>query len=521
MTLIKRTCLLFILLVLSIAGYSGDSLQVNSFNSIKFIALENNWLNTGNSSGLYFNGKKKMTTFDAGTTIKYGDFHRICEGGDINQYSFSTKSSLPLGNKLNVAGGFSYNNLEETGARWSGVYDPYRGNPYILADSVSDAKWHKENYSLSGQMSYNFSSTLIFGCGLDYYVSVAAKQRDPRPENIVTRIEFHPSLILRKRNYNLGLDLGYRNRKEQISYNTYRSNFTPIYFVFKGFGVYSTEIEDGYTRFQSVKEVFGGIQFEKELKGLQNLSELRVIYSFEGIEDGSSTIIKENGGDWQTIEARLNEQLKKSDGKNRHIVGGNFSFFKGDGTEYTQTKVKDGDNYRYITIAKNLKFTRQTLSADISYNYLKMLNKTDVDWDISTSVSAINNSEKYYYIPEVFTSSYFNISANAEVQKNFYLGKVHIAPTINTAYISNISNDLLLSNLQEITNTQRQDVYLQEFGCYTADVLKLGGRLQLGYSPSQLKGIDQINLNLEFDYWKPMELETTSTLISAKVGFVF
>ncbi len=508
-------------LVLSIVSYAGDSLQVNSFNSTKLISLHNNWLNTGNNSGLYYNGQQRITIFSAGSIIKSSDFHRVCEASNINQYSFSTKSYFPLSDKLNLAGDFSYNNLDESGTRWSGVYDPYRGNPYILADSVSNAKWHKENYSLSGQIAYNFTPALILGCALDYFVSVAAKQKDPRPENIVTSIGFHPSVIFQKKTYNLGFDLGYSNRKEQINYNTYRSNFTPTYFVFKGFGVYSTEIEDGYTRFQTEREVFGGIQVEKKLKGLQSLSELRFIYSFEGIEDGSSTIIKEDGGDWQTIKIKLNEQLKKSEGKNIHVINGNFSFFKGDGTEYTQTKVKDGDNYRYITISKNLKFTRQTIGGDVSYNYLKMLNETNVDWDISTSLSAINNAEKYYYIPEIFKSSYFNISANTEIQKNFYLRKVHLAPTITAKYTSNISSNVELSNLPEITGTQRQEIYRQEFDFYTADVLKLGGKVRLGYSPHHPKGIDQINLDLEFDYWKPMELETTSSLISAKVGFVF
>jgi len=521
MIFLRRSCVLLILLVSAIDGYSGDTLQVNSFNSFRLINIENLWLSTGNSSGLFFNGSKKLIAFDAETTLKNGDFHRISEGGDIDKYSFNTGSYLSIGDKLFAEGSFAYNNLDEKGARWSGTYDPYRGNPYLLTDSLSGTSWHKENYRLTGQLAYTFSNNLILGCGVNYFVAVAAKQKDPRPENMVTQIEFHPSLILLKNNYNLGFDIGYRNRKEEIQYNTYRSNFTPNYFMFKGLGFYSKEIEDGYYRFQSCREVFAGMQFEKEFEGLQSLSELRFNYTSEGIEDGGSVIAKEDGGDWKTYEVKLNQQLKRINDKNIHVIGGKFNFFNGDGTEYTQTKVKEGDVTRYITISKNLKFTRQTIFGEISYNCLKMLNKNDVDWDINTSITAINNSEKYYYVPEIFTSSYFNIAGNAEIQKNFYFGVMHFAPSINARYSSNISSNVFLSNLTEITNTQRQEIYMQEFDFYTADVLNLGGEIQLGYFPKNIKSIDQMNLCLMFDYWTQMEMQTKSTLVSVKVGFVF
>lgn len=520
MCILKRSCFLLILLGSVLACYSGDSIRVNSFNSFRLITRDNLWLSTGNSAGLFFNNSKKLIEFNAGTTFKDGDFHRIGEAGKRTQYSFDTKSYLPLGDKIFTSGSFEYNKIYELGARWSGTYDPYRGNPYLLADSLSGAKWLKENYRLTGQMAYTVSSKFIAGFALDYFAAVGAKQKDPRPYNMMTSFKFNPSVLFIRTNYTLGFDLGYTNRKEEIEYNVKRSNFSPTYFMFKGMGFYTKEIEMGYNRFQYNRDIFGGVQLQKNLNGIQSLTEIRANYAFEGIEDGDN-MIKEDGGDWKTYRIELNQQLQIEKGQSIHSLAGKFHFFNGDGTEYTQTKVKEGDITRYITISKNLKFTRQTLLADISYNYLKMLNKTDVDWDISVSLNAINNAEKYYYIPEIFTSSYFNISGNAEIQKNFYLGKFQLAPTINTAYISNVSSNLLLSNLQEITNTQRQDVYLQEFGYYTADVLKLGGKFQLGYSPSQLKGIDQINLDLEFDYWKPMELETTSTLISAKVGFVF
>lgn len=518
---LKRSVVFIALLALAFPGYSGDSLLVNSFNSIRILKTENLWLKTGNSSGLSFNRDKELILFDAGSESRSGDFHRVREGNDINNYFFNTSSYKSIGDKFFMSGSFVYNNFEETGARWSGTYDPYSGNPYLLADSLSGTSWNKENYNLSGGISYLLNDRWVLGCNVDYFAAVAAKQKDPRPQIMLTSFAIAPSFILKKETYNLGFNIGYKNRKEEINYYTFRSSFAPTYFMFKGFGFYSKEIDAKFDRFQTSSELFGGVQFNKNFREMQNLTELRFKYSFEGIEDGSSTVIKEDGGDWVTMQIELNEQLKKTNGKNIHLLEGNFSFLNGEGTEYVQNRVKDGDNYKYITIAKNMKFKRQAVSGNISYNYLKMLDKNRIDWDIKATVTGINNSEKYYYIPEIFTSSYLNAGGSVEIQKNFYIGKIHLAPSVSSGYSSNLSNSILLSGLPEITKNQRSEIYTQEFDYYTADLLKLGGKIQLGYSPQNVKSIDQINLSLLVDYWNPVELETNTTFVSAKIGFVF
>jgi hypothetical protein len=393
MAYLKKSCVFVFLLALAFSGYAGDSLHINTFNSIQLFNTENLWLRTGNTSGLFFNQKKELLIFDAGAAFRTGDFHRIREGNEIGDYSFNTTSYKTVGEKLFVSGQFSYHNLEEEGARWSGTFDSYNGSPYLLADSLSGTSWHKESFRLKGQAAYMLSPKWILGFDVDYFVAVAAKQKDPRPENIVTRLRLNPSLILQKDNYSLGFDLGYRNWKEEIDYTIYRSNFNATFFMFKGFGFYSKEIDYGFYRFQYGHELFGGIQFEKNLKGMKSLTEARFAYSFEGIDDGGSTIIKEDGGDWATYKIELSEHLKKTSGNKIHLYEGNFSFLNGDGTEYTQERIKDGDNYIYSTISKNLKFNRQLITGNISYNYLVKKDDNRIDWSTKATVDAIRNSE--------------------------------------------------------------------------------------------------------------------------------
>jgi hypothetical protein len=288
----KRSGFLILLLIIAVNSSASDSLTVNSFNTYRLLALDNPWLNSGNASGLAFNGLKSWAEFDAGTDIKKGNFHRIREAGDLNHYYFKAGSLQSFYDKFFLEGTFSYHNLDEKGAQWNGMYDPYMGNPYILGDSLSGTTFHKESYELSGKIAYKRSERMIIGTGIDYYARVGAKQKDPRPKTIVSYIGMHPSVILCRDNYNLGFDLGFSNREEQIDYETQRSNFTPVFFMFKGFGFFSKEIDYSFTRFQSARDLTAGVQYEKKSGKNIALTGLRLDYGLEEVTDGSSVVKK-------------------------------------------------------------------------------------------------------------------------------------------------------------------------------------------------------------------------------------
>jgi hypothetical protein len=517
----KRSGFLTLLMIIAINGSAIDSLRVNTFNTYRLLELDNPWLNSGNASGLAFNSIKSWAEFDAGTDFKKGDFHRIREAGDLNHYFFNTRSLKSFNNKFFLEGTFSYHYLDEKGARWNGIYDPYMGNPYILGDSLTGTTFHKESYELSGKIAYKRSEKLIIGAGIDYYARVGAKQKDPRPKTITSYIGFHPSVILCRDNYNLGFDLGFSNREEQIEYETKRSNFTPVFFMFKGFGFFSKEIDYGFTRFQSSHDLTGGIQYEKKKGKGRSLTGLRLDYGLEEVTDGSSVVKKEDGGEWEKIHAGVNHFLTKRTGNIMHSLEGKFDFFGGYGKEFLQDVIFVGNREEYITISKNLKFKRLKMTGELSYNFLKLQEHNRIDWDVQTNINLDNTSEKYYYIPEVFTSSYFNVTGNVLIQKNIYLSNIHIAPGLNGAYNYNISNSLFISDLAEIRNTQRTDVYAHEFGYYCADYLKIGGNCRVGLTPGIVRSLNQIYFEMKVDYVKPIDLEDYFFSFGFKLSFVF
>lgn len=520
---LKREILLLALLATTYAGMAGDSLRVNSFNSPRLTRLGNGWLGTGNSAGLVFNQSTKWVGFETGVTERDGDFHLIREGNKINDYSFSTESYQSQGKRFFFYGKFAYHSIDEKGGQWNGTYDPYNGNPYILADSISGTTYHKENYHLISNIGYKWNDHLSMGCGIDYFVAVAAKQKDPRPLNKVIKFKINPSFILTAPKYKIGFDFGYKHSKEEIGYDVYRSSLSPTFFCFKGFGFYSKEIGSLFDRMLNAHEIFGGIQLEKAVEWVQTLSELRFNYNIEGIEDGSSIIRKLDGGEWSTYNLLFREQVNLRKGQAIHRFSGDLSFFNGDGNESMQYVVYDGPWHvqQYVTFGEFLKFNRQNRSGTISYDYLKLENLDRTDWDISASLNYFNNHEKYYFVPELFSSGYSNLTGNFSVQKNLYFGKLHWALSLNSAYTSNLSKELNLSDLPEITKLQRADIYLQEFDYYTSSLLKIGGEVKWGGRFLQLKNLGQIYLGLRYDRVNQIEGNRNFSLLSTKLGFVF
>jgi hypothetical protein len=520
---LKRKILFFGLLAIAFSSYAGDTLHVNSFNTFRLLRAENAWLWTGNVAGLVFNQPKSRVNFETGMNQGDGDFHRIREAKSYNNYSVSTESFQSLKNRFYLYGRFAYNYIDENGGQWNGTYDPYNGNPYILADSVSGMTYHKENYNLVGGVGYKLNDRITLGCGLDYYVGVGAKQKDPRPQNTYVRFSINPSLIFSRPGYKLGVDLGFKNGKEEITYDVFRNNYSPSFFMFKGFGFFNKEIDLGYYRFLTVNDFFGGIQLEKKLLGLPTLTELRFDYNTESIEDGGSVIRKLDGGDWQTYNVLLKEQIAIRKGLSRQYFKALFSFFNGDGNEFLQNVVYEGtwNVPRYVTIGENLKFNRQTLNGTINYSYFRMKDTQKVNWNVDASVNYLNNNEYYYYIPEVFSSGYTNINGNLTVQKNLYFGKCHLALALNSGYTSNLSNELQLSTLPEITKKQRKDVYQQEFDFYTSSLFKAGGEIKLGGSFLKFKNAGQIYLSIRYDDLKQTNGNQDFRTFSTKLGFVF
>lgn len=512
--------LLLVILVTS-AVYGGDSLKVHSFNSFQTRDFLNPWSETGNITGMIYNLPGNVSDFNYGLDHGKGDFHRIMEASEYQSHTLSTKSYIIL-NGYHLYGNFTYNKKWEMGSRWNGTYNPYRGNPYILGDSVSGVKYRKECYELAGAIAKTLNKSISLGCKISYLVGVGAKQKDPRPENTLVQFIVNPGIILHKEHYNLGVDLGYSNRKEEIEYKqTVVDNSDISYFAFKGFGFYYKAIENDYFRFQNEKALFGSIQAETKKRRITSMSEIKFKYSKEIIEDSKSAIIKERGGDWDVFDTGIKEAISFTKNNLHHKISFSVNYFNGDGTEFTQQKIYGGSIVEYVTIATNLKFNRTTINGQLQYDLQKFFAAEKLNWSFHSGVGSVVNNETYYYTPEVFTSAYTNVVGTTGFEKNFYLKGVHLAPMLDASYIYNISNELNLSNQTEITKKQNKELYISDFNYYKANLLKLEGQLRAGFDARKIKNIDQLFVSLNYGFFKSSNADSSLTVISGKVGFMF
>ena len=381
----------FTMIVVDVMG--SDTLKVNSFNSFKFNDFQNYWHPTDNAAGMTFNLPQNITDFNAGLVQSNGDFHRIMEGSNAQDWLLSTKSVRKI-DRFFLSGSFVYKNTQEEGGRWNGTFEPYRGNPYILGDSVANSVYRKESYLLSGGVATNLTPRLSAGCQIDYFAGIGAKQKDPRPENNVIRILINPGIIFHTEKFNMGVNLGYSNRKEEIEYIQYITENPDIaYFAFKGFGFYSKELEMNYYRFQNEKSLLGGVQFETKKTRLPSLTEFKFKFGKETIDDGKSAVIKETGGDWDVIDLNMKEIVRFGTHDKLQKVELNAGYCNGNGSEFTQEKVYHGNIVEYVTIATNLKFNRSIIRADLDYTCQQLKTARQIDWIFNVRVGAVNNSE--------------------------------------------------------------------------------------------------------------------------------
>jgi hypothetical protein len=375
---------------------------------------------------------------------------------------------------------------------------------------------------LYGGAATNLSDKLSLGFGIDYFVGVGAKQKDPRPKNNVVKIKLNPGVIYHTEKYNMGLNLGYQNRKEEISYSqTITDNPDISYYAFKGFGFYTKEIDSNYSRHQNQQSILGGVQFETKKTKIPSLTEIKFDFGKEKIVDGSSAPQKDRGGDWDLLDLQLKEILHYGTMEKLHKIELNGNYYDGNGTEYTQEKVYNGNVSEYVTISKNLKFNRKIAQAQLGYSYQKLNERKLFDHLWVSSLSFVSNQENYYFIPEVFTSSFSNIIGAASFEKNFYLKSFHLAPKLSAAYTYNLANDLVLSDLTEITKNQIKEFYLYDFKYQSSNLLKLEAQFELGWSAEKSRVINQYFIHLNFSHFNTPDATWKYSVLTAKLGLMF
>ncbi|KJF43818.1 DUF6850 family outer membrane beta-barrel protein [Draconibacterium sediminis] len=493
-----------------------------SFNTFKLFQLKNQWLNSGNIAGLTFNANQNIAEVFGEYKLADGNFRRVREASHLENYSLSAESYLTINNTY-FYGKLSYQYSDETGNLYNGLFNPYRGNPYLIGDSVPGANFHKEGFNLSGGVAKKLTNQLSFGLLADYHIGKSAKQKDPRPRTVVTDLLLQPSIIMHFPNSNLGFNLGYRNRKEDIEYKqVVTDDPDPTYFMFKGMGFYSSETGQTKSRYFNQNSISAGVQFDTKLFDFSSLTEIRGTYSKEQTEDGTNTIKKDDAGDWKTFQVELNQQFTKHTETSIQKIIFRTSFFDGDGIEYIQDAILNDDNQtEYITLSKNLKLNRKEFDAGVRFDYLKLDDHEQIKWETTLQARYKLKTEKYYYIPEIFNANYSNLELGVKFVKDFYFRKFCLVPGIGLDYRYNLDQELNLSNDETITRRQNKQLYIHDFEYHTADYLIVSPQVYCGYKLPKSENIDELFLKIRYEFREVIDSNENMGILTAKLGFIF
>lgn len=114
------------------------------------------------------------------------------KGNGLKNVSFNVKSNFLIDSLNYVWGNVSYKNGSRKNVKWNESSDYNRISPYVMADSVG-GNLSLEEYNIEG--GYNRKMNRFnFGLLVNYKALIESRNRDPRPKNIVSDLNFNMGL---------------------------------------------------------------------------------------------------------------------------------------------------------------------------------------------------------------------------------------------------------------------------------------------------------------------------------------
>lgn len=170
----------------------GDSLAIAPLR-LEIYKATNTLRNGFDAAALDYTGGFSYADVSVGADMSKGDFRRPQQPQSDYNIHFNAEGAQRVG-RFYLNGGFSFEQSFENDVRFSSVFDPLRGMPYLMADSTG-GDWTKQSYDMWVDIAMPVvRNRLSAGLGVDLAVGRGAKKTDPRPQSNTDRIALKPSL---------------------------------------------------------------------------------------------------------------------------------------------------------------------------------------------------------------------------------------------------------------------------------------------------------------------------------------
>ena len=444
------------------------------------------WHNTSNAAGLSLDDSPNRGFASIGFNHRGGDYHRVQEGGAMNNMQFFTERYQRLGRYLYSYGKVDFNLGRTKDRAFADQYRPYNSNPYQSGSDIAGSYDHQDFDMVASVGTTDFSGWR-FGLQLNYQLGDLSRLRDPRSRSQLLDYRLTPSVSYTMGGHTLGLSGYYDRRKEKMgSLVTVQSDATLTYYLFSGME-YATGTIGGYSSFNREwvnHQVGAAMDYGYRSDSFHTLNSFGISRG----EEYAYGTYKYEPGRYFTYLYNVQSQNRLLTGSVLHQVDVCMEWQQGYADEYRQQLIIKNDpqiGTTSYTYEKQLEFRKryQVRTFDCAFRYRanflndapsRLLQQATASLKGYTGFSIDTHKASNRHLLPLSSSDYSRI--NFQLENGISLFKQHLTADLTLGYSVSTRADLHLADDSSIL---AQRVLLKDLPYYDANLLH--GRLQVMY----------------------------------------
>lgn len=444
------------------------------------------WHNTSNAAGLSLDDSPNRGFASIGFNHRGGDYHRVQEGGAMNNMQFFTERYQRLGRYLYSYGKVDFNLGRTKDRAFADQYRPYNSNPYQSGSDIAGSYDHQDFDMVASVGTTDFSGWR-FGLQLNYQLGDLSRLRDPRSRSQLLDYRLTPSVSYTMGGHTLGLSGYYDRRKEKMGpLVTVQSDATLTYYLFSGME-YATGTIGGYSSFNREwvnHQVGAAMDYGYRSDSFHTLN----TFGISRGEEYAYGTYKYEPGRYFTYLYNVQSQNRLLTGSVLHQVDVRMDWQQGYADEYRQQLIIKNDpqiGTTSYTYEKQLEFRKryQVRTFDCAFRYRanflndapsRLLQQATASLKGYTGFSIDTHKASNRHLLPLSSSDYSRI--NFQLENGISLFKQHLTADLTLGYSVSTRADLQLADDSSVL---AQRVLLKDLPYYDANLLH--GRLQVMY----------------------------------------
>jgi len=444
------------------------------------------WHNTSNAAGLSLDDSPNRGFASIGFNHRGGDYHRVQEGGAMNNMQFFTERYQRLGRYLYSYGKVDFNLGRTKDRSFADQYRPYNSNPYQSGSAIAGSYDHQDFDMVASVGTTDFSGWR-FGLQLNYQLGDLSRLRDPRSRSQLLDYRLTPSVSYTMGGHTLGLSGYYDRRKEKMGpLVTVQSDATLTYYLFSGME-YATGTIGGYSSFNREwvnHQVGAAMDYGYRSDSFHTLNSFGISRG----EEYAYGTYKYEPGRYFTYLYNVQSQNRLLTGSVLHQVDVRMDWQQGYADEYRQQLIIKNDpqiGTTSYTYEKQLEFRKryQVRTFDCAFRYRanflndapsRLLQQATASLKGYTGFSIDTHKASNRHLLPLSSSDYSRI--NFQLENGISLFKQHLTADLTLGYSVSTRADLQLADDSSIL---AQRVLLKDLPYYDANLFH--GRLQVMY----------------------------------------